>query len=317
MLEDAILAVLRPHVVEAGGSFSQDEAQAVLEDALGGALLASSDLEAALDAALADPNPPVVRVGGHVADVETLVAGLVLTHQLTEEERDRNRLDLTLDLAAIGLLASLHGGLHLPDGTPLTSRLRRLRPDSQELPRTLHTVDVEGPAGWLNRFSAGDRVVATAGGGFLRLEPVGHTGLAEAPASWPDIIDALVKRLNEDNDPEFPVEAADVQLLAAIEHPELFAEPRPPLAALAEEAGFETESDKIGRPGSWPDLARVEWIVAAFGRHQLPDAEQDVLFETLRAFDAWREDPARGLSEPVLAGRLTIGGKPRSLSTWS
>lgn len=284
MLLDAIVAVTRRVVIQAGGAMPYGDAQREIDLELSDGPLSEDQVLAMLERGLEQASSPLVVTGDWLVDVETIAEKAVLTHRLTKNEIASGRLDVTADLALFERLGELHGGLHLPDGQPLRPHRRPLRNGRTE-PDGL---GLGGPAGWLTPFEEGQLVAVRVADGFLDMQAVGDDDVSPLPIAPAA---ALAELLNDTDIGEvYPSAIWTMVLTAVVEHPDWFAEPRPPLVDLAVEAGVAVDADVIGpadRLAHYHEQARaIETTV----RHNLPEPVFGALLGGLEAFAAWRAD---------------------------
>lgn len=194
----------------------------------------------------------------------TVAAGIVLTHRLTEEERDDGIVNLDFDLPPIvgEQVVVLGDGRFVVVGSAGYGDCR------------LH-----GPEGWLDGFAAGDLLA-------MRLELPEDDGhdhddddadpdadhehepavLHLEVAPEPDAADTegLASRLREVYDREvaearLPLGAGDLMLGLLLEDGETFSTPRAPLSELADEAGLERRLDQVAHEASvWRAGAQMD-----------------------------------------------------------
>ncbi|MGH9152029.1 MAG: hypothetical protein ACRD03_06470, partial [Acidimicrobiales bacterium] len=301
LLDRALVAMARRVVAAEGGTSRLDRVvEGVWGDLEGGGVDHES-VEEALDVALrAGDGPLELFPDGRVADVAHLAEAMVLTHRLSEAEVATATLDLSPDLAVLGRLARLDGGLHDADGTPLRPRRVRARGEGRA-GRTRRSDHLDGPPGWLAGFAPGSPVAASAAGGFLRLEPVDEDALQAPPPDVAERLGALLDLADEGDGT--PVHDDELQLLATLDGLGWFDRPGPPFAELAEAAGMEVDGDLIGRPGCWEQYKAAVDMVATLARHDGDEPELSLLLDAVKAFDAWRADPDAVPPRP-LAERL-------------
>jgi hypothetical protein len=284
-LIDAVSAVARRAVRDAGGTLDLAGARAAVVGALGGGVLDDDALTEVLDEALHGQFGPLgVLPGGVVADLATTGERLVLTHRLAEHEVAGARLDLDPDLAAVARLAAIDGGLHTPTGSRLRLREQRVR-GAGRAGGVLFTTHLDGPPGWLADFVPGQVVAARADHGVLTLEPVADADVGPVPAGFADALDAFMDDLHEGDGS--PVWGEELQWAAAAEHPGWLDRPRPPFGEMVVGAGLELDGRSVGRPGVWDDYERLSQLVATVARHDLENDDHDVLRDALAAFDVW------------------------------
>jgi hypothetical protein len=99
--------------------------------------LGDRTIDRVLDRLLDDGGPMALLAGDRVVHVWDLTSGAVLSHRLTEWERDQDTLTVDFDLAAF----ARHSELRL-----------RVGPDMLALPADPSHRSWHGPPGWLNRY---------------------------------------------------------------------------------------------------------------------------------------------------------------------
>ena len=237
-------------------------------------------VERTLEAVGAEPDELLAGLGDRVADAlvehgaftlfypdrtvhpATLAAGIVLTHRLTEEERDSEVVDLDFYLPPIAgeQVVVLDDGRFVVVGSAGYGDCR------------LH-----GPEGWLDGFAAGDLVA-------MRLElpddddhdhdhddpdaehehepAVLHLEVVPEPDGADT--EALAARLREVYDrevaePWLPLRADDLMLGLLLEDRATFSTPRAPLSELADRAGLERRLDQVAHEASvWRSGAQMD-----------------------------------------------------------
>jgi hypothetical protein len=284
-LTDAVAAVAREAVVDAGGVLDVAAARDAVLEVLGGGAFDDGTIVDLLDDALHSHIGPLETLpGDQVADVWTVGERLVLTHRLADHEVVGDRLDLDPDLAAMARLARLDGGLHTPDGARLRLREQRVR-GAGRAGGILFTTHLEGPAGWLSAFAPGELVAARAQGGMLSLEPLAPGDVGPAPADVADVLGALMAVLHEGDGS--PVWAEELQWASTAEHADWFEQPGPPFGDMVVDAGLEVDGRSVGLPGSWEPNEHLAQLIATIARNDLDPDDRDVLRDALDAFDAW------------------------------
>jgi len=160
--------------------------------------------------------------GDRIVHVASLTDGIVLTHRLTEWERDEGVLAAGFDLAGF----RRRPALHLAGGRPI------------EVFDTGDGDDVDcwvGPEGWLEGFSAGDPLAVTvAGNGLVTVEPCAE------PATDPELatrIRAIYDR--EVDETWLPMSAEELILGLLVEDRATFVAPQTPMCELVEAVGLE------------------------------------------------------------------------------
>lgn len=303
LIEDAIVAAATTAAAAAGGVTDLRSATRAIVAQLGGGRLQDDTLADIFEDALHREDTALVPVpGDRVAEVGLLVRGIVLTHRLTEGERAAHTLDLDPDLGPLARLATVDGGLHLPDGATLHRRDRRVRGGSRA-GGVLWTAHLEGPAGWLDDRDAGALLCLRAGEGVLRVEAL--DGPAPGPGPEPAAFgEALAQVLDDANEGDgSPVWDETLHIGLAADHRDWFAEPGPPFGELVTAAGFEVDGRDIGRAGCWEEHEALARMVMTATRHDdLSTDDHRVLRDALEAFDTWCAQP--GDSPGSLAVRL-------------
>lgn len=206
--------------------------------------------------------------GDRTVHPATLAAGVVLTHRLTEEEREVGVLDVSFDLP----LVAGEELLVLDDGTGLLVASEG-RGDHQ----------LVGPDGWLDGFAPGDLLA-------LRVDlpdddhdhgedghdhgedghdhdhdlPPGSLSVAAAPEPDAAATEALVARLRavydaEVDEPWLPVSCSDLMLGLLLEDRATFTTPQAPLSELADRSGLELRGDEAAHEASvWRAGAQMD-----------------------------------------------------------
>ncbi|MGH4015384.1 MAG: hypothetical protein ACRDSL_15955 [Pseudonocardiaceae bacterium] len=179
-------------------------------------------------------DPLAMLAGDLVVHVESFTRGIVLTHRLSDDERDIGLLAVDADLA--GLLRGRE--LHWPGGDEMIQGEAGL---------------YEGPQGWLSGFPAGALLaVRICADGTARL-----SALDQQPATSGDLVDLLREVYDtEAEEPWLPVDAMELVLGMLIRRPQVFAEPAAPLTELATAAGLERRGDRFAHEESvWKSAA--------------------------------------------------------------
>lgn len=185
-----------------------------------------------------------------IVDVDSITAGVVLTHRVTSFEHETGVLDASFDLPTLDRPETLTLA-----GKPLTRF--SITPDH---------LGIIGPPGWLDPYSP-DTVVAVS------VDSDGAVTMAECdPTSRPDVTQLVGGVLQQAyTEPELPIRSD--QLLAELLAVErgLFTSPQPPLTELARANGWEVRAGATG-PGeqAWEN----ERSIRRFRR--LTDALEDV-----------------------------------------
>ena len=209
---------------------------------------------------LTDEGGPLALLAGDVvAHVESVTAGIVLTHRLTEAEQRSGMLDASVDLVGF----QRRGGLQRPNGAEIVTTIR----DSGALFWI-------GEEDWLADYPAGALLgVGVDPGGAVRL----HALDPELEAADP-LVD-LVRDVYEEAlaEPGLPVDAEDLVLGILVRQPDAFSVPRPPLSDLADRAGLELRGQRF---------AHDEWVWQ----------NQDQAGQLFRVMDRLDNDKAQVLS---------------------
>lgn len=201
--------------------------------------LLPSLIDQMVDHLLFDGDGSIARlVGDVVVHVESFTAGIVLTHRLSEVERDTDALAVGVDLAGFRCRAQLR----LPDG----AELERTNTGSPAW---------VGPPGWLRGFPAGALIaVRVDGDGTARLRTVDEE---------PPISDALVSLLDSVYDEKvarsgLPVRAEDLVLGMLEQDPRTFSDAVAPLKELALAAGLECRGESFADAESIWRAGRID-----------------------------------------------------------
>lgn len=208
--------------------------------------------------------------GDRTVHPATLAAGVVLTHRLTEEERDSGVLDVSFDLPVV----AGEELLVLDDGTGLLVASEG-RGDHQ----------LVGPDGWLDGFAAGDLLALRVDlpdddghddhdhddhdhdeDGHDHDVAPGRLSVERAPEPDPAATEALVARLRavyaaEVEEPWLPVSCSELLLGLLLEDRGTFSAACAPLSELADAAGLERRGDEAAHePSVWRSGAQVDRI---------------------------------------------------------
>jgi hypothetical protein len=207
-----------------------------------------------VEEALTDELGPLVRLSGdRTAHTAALREGIVLTHVLSEVEKEVGVLTVSFDLAGFAGF----GGVEEPsiDGS-------RVEPMSAE-PGHLAWL---GPDGWLDRFETGTMLAVRVGpGGAIDLR-----ALPEAPVVDPDLV-AAVRQVYEQEvaEPQLPVSGQRLVFGLLATDRAGFGTVRAPLDVLCEAAGLDKRASSVAHdPEIWDNLRvlrRVEWVSAEAG----------------------------------------------------
>ncbi|SEK60218.1 SEC-C motif-containing protein [Blastococcus sp. DSM 46786] len=176
-------------------------------------------LDRVIDGLLRDDESPIAMLAPDLlVHVPALLDGVVLTHRLTDDERESGVL-LAVDLPGFARTGLQHHGEAIHDCV-----------GDDGLPRWL------GPRDWLTSFPAGSLLT-------VRAQADGEIALA-ALSSEPTAADELVGTVRaaydtEVEEPWLPVPAEDLLLATLVRDRGAFAQPAPPLTELAVAAGLE------------------------------------------------------------------------------
>lgn len=212
------------------------------------------DLQGLVEWVVADEQVFFATGDDLVAHVPTLLDGVVLTHEVTASEIDREVLDLGVDLAPLtrcrARLPLLGGGRAevrhdwgaRPELAQVASDLG-LPSDARAAPEG----SLVGPPGWLGGLVAGAHVAAGGNGGTLAVVPVADTtAMAPAPAALVEALAAAAERR-----PLFADEVdggpTDVLLDALAHDPTLLRSPATPLSLVLGPAGLTWDGDTLRR----------------------------------------------------------------------
>lgn len=221
--------------------------------------LADAVVRNAVELHLYDPGSPLgVIPSGDVVHIPALMADCVLTHPLSVAERDGAHLDVDPDLAAVGQIDQLRtaaGPLEVAVGA--AGDLRWI-----------------GPAGWLP--DVGTDALLTVRLTDPETVEVGSTD--GAVASSAQLVAALRAAYDAQRaDPPLPLTGADLVWGVLARDRVAFAQPRPPLAELAAEAGLERRGLEFGHGAdAWVAAAKVdrtERLTATLSDEQVRSAE--------------------------------------------
>jgi hypothetical protein len=241
-MQDAVLACQGidierlVHLVLAGLARKPDD---VLTEQLVGHLI---------DDLVEDGGPLALLAGDRMVHVGDLIAGVVMTHRLSDAEAQLGMILGSFDLAAFGRLDNLT----LPDGTPIDIYAE----ESGDL-------GWGGPEGWLGALRSGDLLA-------VRASDAGVVSISAIPASEePDAGPALVARLCAAYDraveePWLPVDAETLVLDLLLGERTTFDVPQPPLADLCEAAGLERRGEEVAHEQSvWDneEASRRMWRI--------------------------------------------------------
>ncbi|MGI8575835.1 MAG: SEC-C metal-binding domain-containing protein [Egibacteraceae bacterium] len=260
-VERAVLDVAAEHVVIGHDELTASVAQR-LGDHADGAVAA---LIERIEQNLADEWGPLGWLAGdRTVHIGQLCAGIVLTHVLTESEREIGLLHVSVDLAGFNRIESLTiDGAHV-------------EPISLEHGH----VAWAGPDGWLDGFAVGTAIA-------VRVDDDGAIDLRTLPSA-PDPDPRLVTAVGQACDevtaePGLPASCEDLVLSVLVDDRAAFSEPRAPLSALCEAAGLELRgSSAAGDPEVFDNALHLQrWgrLTAA------ADGDADLAGEVLRVLE--------------------------------
>jgi hypothetical protein len=222
-IEDAVT-----RAVSAAPGVATDELVEVVRERLhrDGDDAAAEDLIDRVIDQLVDDGPMAWASGDRLVHVGALTGDIVLTHVLTDAERDLGVVNASFDLAGF----DLRERLILPNGEPLTT-----------FSAEHGHLGWMGPPGWLDHCPGGSTVA-------FRVDPAGNVQLEALPQA-PHLDDALVARLRAVYDREveigLPVHGEELLVGLLLDEPDAFQVPAAPLAELAEAAGLERRLDRV------------------------------------------------------------------------
>jgi hypothetical protein len=198
---------------------------------------------------------------GRLCDLDDLLEGLTLTHELSERERREQTLATDLDLAPLSLLSA--------DGLtyPLTAGQEAIDDRSE-------TFELTGPAGWLPDAPV---VVARVVDGRIEL-----TGREELPPVDETVVDRLDQTLTAVRAQHDAVDEIDLLIEARARYPRLLNTPHAPLGQLLAAAEvhvtnlglrYEDELDEM-----WEDEAELDELITHLHEdHGFDDDEVEAL----------------------------------------
>ncbi len=197
--------------------------------------------------------------GGRTVHRRALTDGIVLTHELTDSERDSERLEVDVDLAGfVGLIDPSLADADADDEILMLT-------DGQ------WSMSWLGPDGWLDSYPAGS-VLAVR----VDEDEMVSIEVVDSPAVDPAVAGLLRRVVEEEVDePGMPVTAADVILGMLAEEPDVFDRPQAPLRQLCEAAGLELRGTEIGDdPELWRNAAQLR----RYGRlHERTDDDRELV----------------------------------------
>lgn len=229
---------------------------------------------------------------GHVP---TLARDLVLTHEVGTAELERGMLELGTDLDAWLMLAD--DGLPWSEGGTVGVRYGD---HGYDVPGDA-PVALEGPDGWLDRFTSGDLVALRYVDGALRLEPADPEQFEDVAAHGEElaalarVIEAAVAFDAEHGDPTAPgVSGAEIVYRLRRDHPEALQRPVRPLGAFAEALGYDLQHGYVCRPGArWEDppsrgSPRSRRRYGTSGRPRQVDGDRSTRLRRPPSWSPWR-----------------------------
>jgi hypothetical protein len=202
----------------------------------------------------------------------TLCTGLVLTHRLSDLERDIDCLTVTVDLV----------GFSRAPGPLRTFTGDELEPFSVEPGH----VAWHGPEGWLKEFAVDSLLTVRLDAGVVSIETLD---------SEPPLEAEIVDRVRAVYDAEvaeswMPVSAEEIILGLLADERDLFGRPRAPLGALCVAAGLEQNGAFFAHETSvWDERERVRCIHRVMSRLDEPDDR--AALGVLECFDEGIDDP--------------------------
>jgi hypothetical protein len=202
---------------------------------------------------------------GRLCDLEDLLEGLTLTHELTDDERQTQRLSIDLDLAPLTMMSDDGQTYPLADGEMATSSAS----DSWQL---------TGPPGWLPDAPV---VVARVLDGRIEL-----TGRDELPPVDEAVVDRLEQALGAARTHQDLVDEIDLIIEARARFPRLLTSPHAPLSELLDVAGLRSGvHDGLlyeDEPDGWEDEAELdELITHLYDDHDFDDADVELILEVM------------------------------------
>lgn len=245
----ALVAVVREHQ-----GVSADGADRMVLERLGRGRedeLVRSLLDWVCEGLVEDDGPLAWLSGDRTVHVEDLTAGVVLTHRLSDSERQLGVLAADFDLAGF----ARRDDLRLASGEGDEIVVYWEEP---------HQLVWGGPDGWLDAFAAGDLLAVQVGAdglvslSMVETEPIGDAGLV---ARLREVYDREV------DEPDLPVGAEEIVLGLLLDARDTFVTARPPLAELCEDAGLERRGYQVAHNDEiWANVVRLQQIRWAFDR---------------------------------------------------
>lgn len=215
----------------------------------------------------------VLLAGDVVVEPVSLCEGIVLTHRLTQDDRDLDALPLDVDLC---VFARHEEVLRTPIGGEIEFFL-----EEGGVP------EWKGPVGWLKGFQPGTLLGVRVEDATVSLEAVG----AELNMN-PDTVVALRETFEaEIDDAWVPVIAEEVVLSALARDRSAFATPQLPLTELCDAAGIEIRYGYLAHEESvWQNQAEIQRGARVTRRLDDPDDVSAVL-GVMDRFETDAEDP--------------------------
>ncbi|HEY8202331.1 MAG TPA: SEC-C domain-containing protein, partial [Actinomycetota bacterium] len=234
-------------------------------------------LDRVIDHATSPRGPLALLAGDRVVDPESLSAGIVLTHRLTEAEKAGDYLEAGVDLAG---LARRRGPLRTSGGGDIDVEGRR---DGN--------VSWWGPEGWLRQYEPGAVIAVRADDDTVTIDVLDHE---------PPVDAALTAELRwaydaEVEEPELPVMTEDLLLGMLVRDRSAFAVPRAPLSHLCAAAGLELRGCHTAHDESiWENERRLHRIDRIMDRLEDSDDRRTAL-AVLDCFEeqAWQTGQLR------------------------
>lgn len=216
-------------------------------------------------------------------------AGAVLTHRLTEAEKDGGYISLGADLVELAPHASVLG----PGGEQL-----------EDVALDAGGFGWEGPDGWLAPYPAGTVLAAR-----LAPESVEITVLDEAPPLRPEAVRAVENAYHSEKiaiEADLPVQVEDLFIDLMANEREVFAQPQAPLSELLDAAGLHVRGDEVAKEeGQWVNMEKAKRLFRVLD--QLDDKELAArALEFIEVFNdgEWPE------SSPLRQGLALMGERP-------
>ncbi|HEY3530656.1 MAG TPA: SEC-C domain-containing protein [Nocardioides sp.] len=225
---------------------------------------------------------------GHVP---TLSQDVVVTHELTAEEKNLGMLEAGTDLDVWAMLAD--------EGCPLVGGgtvALRYRDHGYDVPGDAREA-LQGPEGWLDDFAPTDLIGLRYVDGALRLEAADPTAYDDEPyteemTALAGIIEEAVALDEEYGDPTAPgASGAEIVYRMRSAHPDSLRRPLPPLGLLATSLGYELQHGYVCRPGATWGEQPPEWF---------SEDQRDLWSRWKAATAHWRREhevPADGLED--------------------